>query len=527
MFTPLGTTPLEMAWARGLATCASRAPSLAAASHTSQLRLMDLSIDRLRDILVSDGKPAFRATQIAEQLYKRVDARGKPVAPLTSFSGMLNLPASDRQAFAEAFTLASGTFDQRHISSDGTIKWLYASPSDSATVETVFIPDFRARRGTVCVSSQVGCTLACRFCRTGTQPLARNLTAGDIVGQVLLAMREVDGARERWKQQQHGLGGSPVDLSTYPPPVNRVVMMGQGEPLMNYRSVLTALDTMTHRHGLRLAPHHITLSTAGVAPLLPRLASEGPPGLRLAVSLHAPNDELRAQLMDINDRWPITDVMAAVGEYMRISLERLVSASGPRSGSNRSRGTASSSFNRTSTGSDDEEGLDSDGDDEDDDDSPLLTAASSPSQRHNSRGRARVSFEYIGLKCNTQPQHAEQLLAVVRKAGIPLSMTHVNLIPFNQWPREEGEEGSSSCNSSSGLKPQALAPLPPGLLDPAPLPQLLAFQRRLTSGGMRATMRTPRGSDILGACGQLKSEVQRGMKDANGMRAKTVPVAAE
>jgi 23S rRNA (adenine2503-C2)-methyltransferase len=305
------------------------------------------------------------------------------------FESMTNLAGDFRKTLEDRFILARPEIVTEQISTDGTRKWLFRT-GPGIEFETVYIPE--KDRGTLCVSSQVGCTLTCRFCHTGTQKLVRNLTPDEIVGQLLVA--------------RDSLGDWP---STAPGrKVTNVVMMGMGEPLYNFDNVKAALAIVTDGDGLALSKRRVTLSTAGVVPMIARAGAEI--GSGLAISLHAVNDELRDVIVPINKKYPIAELMAAIRAYPGAS---------------------------------------------------------------NSR---RVTFEYVMLKgVNDSLAEARELVRLV--AGIPAK---INLIPFNAWPGAPYE-----CSDWS---------------------QIEKFAEIVNKAGYASPVRTPRGRDIMAACGQLKSE---------------------
>jgi 23S rRNA (adenine2503-C2)-methyltransferase len=351
--------------------------------NDSRLDLVGLGRGQLADLLVAMGEPRFRGKQLWHWIYHR-GAR--------DFAAMTTLAKDLRVRLAERFTLRRPDVALEQNSADGTRKWLL-SFADNARAEAVYIPE--ADRGALCVSSQVGCTLTCRFCHTGTQKLVRNLTSAEIVGQVLVA-RDFYGewptpCGQRW--------------------ISNIVLMGMGEPLFNYDNVAAALKIVMDPEGIAISRRRITLSTAGVVPLIPRVGAEL--GVKLAVSLHAATDELRDVLVPLNRKYPIAELMAACRAY---------------------------------PGAD------------------------------NAR---RITFEYVMLKgVNDAPADARGLAKLVR--GIPCKF---NLIPFNPWPGAPFE-----CS---------------------PLQAMERFARILNDAGYTAPVRTPRGRDIMAACGQLRSASER------------------
>jgi 23S rRNA (adenine2503-C2)-methyltransferase len=349
-----------------------------------QRYLIGLSFEALRDALIAEGVAPKEAQMRARQLWNWVYVHGA-----RDFGRMSNLAKSFRAFAAERFMLERPELVSEQISSDGTRKWLLRS-GPGIEYETVFIPE--PGRGTLCVSSQVGCTLNCRFCHTGTQKLVRNLTAAEIVGQVLIA-RDALGDWPSTGQNRR---------------LTNVVMMGMGEPLYNFDNVKTALAIVADGDGLALSKRRITLSTAGVVPLIARAGAEI--GGALAISLHAVRDELRDVLVPLNRKYPLAELMAAVRAYPGLSNAR------------------------------------------------------------------RVTFEYAMLKdVNDSLADARALVRLV--SGIPAK---INLIPFNPWPGAPYE-----CSSWERIE---------------------AFAEIVNRAGYASPVRTPRGRDIMAACGQLRSE---------------------
>jgi 23S rRNA (adenine2503-C2)-methyltransferase len=314
---------------------------------------------------------------------------------------MSDLGKPVRAQFADMFSLGRPAVTQRLKSSDGTIKWLLRF-ADGSEAETVYIPD--RHRGTLCISSQVGCTLTCSFCHTGTQKLVRNLTPGEICGQVLLAMDELGD----WP------AGKPERRLT------NIVLMGMGEPLFNYENVAKAMRIVMSGEGVGLSKRRITLSTSGVVPEIARAGADL--GVNLAISLHAVRDELRDELVPINRKYPLAELIEACRNYPGLSNAR------------------------------------------------------------------RITWEYVMLDgVNDSDEDCAALLKLIK--GIP---SKLNLIPFNPWP------GSPyACSSDDRIE---------------------AFAAKVLKAGYASPVRTPRGRDILAACGQLKSasERQRGQRTGTG-----------
>ena len=341
-----------------------------------------LGLDRaeLAAELAAIGAPPFRARQLWHWIYHR-GAR--------DFAAMTSLAKDFRAALAERHVIGRPAVARDLQSVDGTRKWLLRF-SDGQEVEAVHIPE--EDRGTLCVSSQVGCTLTCRFCHTGTQRLVRNLTAPEIVGQIMLA-RDALG---EWP--------SPTDGRL----ISNIVLMGMGEPLYNFDNVAKALAIVMDGEGISISKRRITLSTAGVVPMIARCGAEL--GVNLAISLHAVTDELRDRIVPINRKYPIVELMAACRAYPGLSNAR------------------------------------------------------------------RITFEYVMLKdVNDSPADARALVRLL--AGVPAK---VNLIPFNPWPGAPFE-----CASDAAIA---------------------HFSQIVFDAGYASPVRTPRGQDIMAACGQLKSE---------------------
>jgi 23S rRNA (adenine2503-C2)-methyltransferase len=325
-----------------------------------------------------------------------------------SFDEMSDVSKDLRAKLDAGFTLARPEIVSEQVSIDGTRKWLLRLPrrgheARAPEIETVYIPE--ADRGTLCISSQVGCTLTCSFCHTGTQRLVRNLEAAEIVGQILLARDRIGD----WP------GASPPADGRLLPDTERkitnIVLMGMGEPLYNFEHVRDAMEIAADGEGLSVSKRRITLSTSGVVPEIERWGREA--GTMLAISLHATRDELRDRLVPINKRYPIAELMAACRAYPGLSNAR------------------------------------------------------------------RVTFEYVMLKgVNDSLADAKALVRLL--AGIPAK---INLIPFNPWPGSAYE-----CSDWETIE---------------------RFAEVVNRAGYASPVRTPRGRDILAACGQLRSESVR------------------
>lgn len=351
--------------------------------------LAGLSRKALADAIVQAGacEPA-KAKMRASQAHRWIHHHG-----VTDFDRMTNVAKEARAALTERFTLARPEVVDRQVSRDGTRKWLLRF-APGVEAETVYIPDV-GRAGALCVSSQVGCTLNCTFCHTGTQPLVRNLSAQEIVGQVLVAKDDL----AEWPSDREDRR------------LSNIVFMGMGEPLYNLDNVAEAMDAISDDEGVALSRRRITVSTSGVVPRLKELGERTQ--AMLAISLHATNDDLRNELVPLNKRYPIAELMDAIRAYPGLSNAR------------------------------------------------------------------RVTFEYVMLKgVNDSPAEARALVQLLK--GVPAK---VNLIPFNPWP------GSPYACSDWGT--------------------IERFAAILNRAGYASPIRTPRGRDILAACGQLKSESEK------------------
>ena len=254
--------------------------------------LIGLALPEVVTTITANDLPAFRAKQIWHWIYKR---------GVRNFTDMINLPKDVRVLLAEKYSIERPDAVTSLRSTDGTIKWLL-SLSDGQQIETVFIPE--AKRGTLCVSSQVGCTLTCKFCHTGTQPLVRNLSAHEILQQIMFARDALD----EWPRSGEGKQ-QPDDVSK----LTNIVIMGMGEPLFNYNNIVQALKICMDPDGLAVSKRRITLSTSGIASMIRQCGDDL--GVNLAVSLHASTDEIRSKLMPINKKYPLAEVLDACRTY--------------------------------------------------------------------------------------------------------------------------------------------------------------------------------------------------------------------
>ncbi|MBB3286590.1 MULTISPECIES: 23S rRNA (adenine(2503)-C(2))-methyltransferase RlmN [Rhizobium] len=351
----------------------------------------------LKEKGVADKQIKMRVSQLWNWIYVR---------GVSDFDAMANVSKDMREMLKTHFTIARPEIVEEQVSNDGTRKWLLRFPPRGAgrpvEVESVYIPE--EGRGTLCISSQVGCSLTCSFCHTGTQRLVRNLTAEEILSQLLLARDRLGDFPDREAPQG-------TIMPAEGRKVSNIVMMGMGEPLYNFDSVKTALLIASDGDGLSLSKRRITLSTSGVVPEIYRTGDEI--GVMLAISLHAVRDDLRDMLVPINKKYPLKELMDACRAYPGLSNAR------------------------------------------------------------------RITFEYVMLKgVNDSLEDAKGLIQLLK--GIPAK---INLIPFNPWPGTNYQ-----CSDWE---------------------QIEKFADFINSAGYASPIRTPRGRDILAACGQLKSESER------------------
>jgi 23S rRNA (adenine2503-C2)-methyltransferase len=366
------------------------APQPATAARKESL--IGLGRPALAERLAALGVPERQRRMRVSQLWSWMYVRG-----VTDFDVMTDIAKELRAEFAAHYTLARPEIVTEQVSVDGTRKWLLRL-DDGKEVETVYIPE--EDRGTLCISSQVGCTLNCSFCHTGTQRLVRNLTTGEIVGQIMLA-------RDRIGDWPGAVPPDPRGLPDTERKITNVVLMGMGEPLYNFDNVRDACAIASDGEGLSISKRRITLSTSGIVPEIPRWGEEA--GTMLAISLHAVRDELRNELVPINKKWPLKDLLEACRAYPGLSNAK------------------------------------------------------------------RITFEYVMLKgVNDSVEDAKALVRLLAK--IPAK---INLIPFNPWPGAPYE-----C---------------------ADWEQIEKFAEVVNRAGYASPVRSPRGRDIMAACGQLKS----------------------
>lgn len=364
---------------------------------TIKVNLLGLSPSKLEDFFEEIGEKRFRATQVLKWIHQ---------LGATSFDEMTNISKALRAKLSEMAEIRDPEVVLENISKDGTRKWVIRTDGGSC-VETVLIPE--NGRATLCVSSQIGCSLDCSFCSTGKQGFNRNLSAAEIIGQVRVAIRSF----------------GPFDPSG-DRRVTNVVLMGMGEPLMNFNNVVDATELMMEDNAYGLSKRRVTLSTAGVVPALDKLAEVS--DVSLAVSLHAPNDELRNELVPINRRYPINELIDSCNRY----LDSL-----------------------------------------------------------NDKRVATVEYTLIA-GVNDQPEHARQLVKLLRRLPSKL-----NLIPFNPFPNSDYKRPSESA--------------------------ILAFKQVMLNGGVLTTVRKTRGDDVDAACGQLVGQVA----DRTRRSQKYIPVVQE
>jgi 23S rRNA (adenine2503-C2)-methyltransferase len=273
----------------------------------SRANLLDFTLPRLTEWLAAQGEKPFRARQV----FKWIHQRG-----VADFDGMTDIAKSLREKLKDCAEVRPPAILSEHLSADGTVKWLFDVGVGNG-IETVFIPE--DDRGTLCVSSQVGCALDCKFCSTGRQGFNRDLTVGEIVGQLWVAnkrLEELGNTRTGVRPQAHEPGSDPRE-HTSPRPVTNVVMMGMGEPLNNFAPVTDAMEVMLDDHAYGLSRRRVTLSTSGVVPHIRKLKERLP--VALAVSLHAPNDAIRSRIMPINDAYPIATLLEACRDYLEVA----------------------------------------------------------------------------------------------------------------------------------------------------------------------------------------------------------------
>ena len=370
-----------------------------------KMNIVGLTRSALRDALIDMGTPEKQSKMRVNQIWQWVYQWG-----VRDFHAMTNLAKAYRAQLDDVFEIAVPEIVSKNVSADGTRKYLVRI-AGGHEVEVVYIPE--TDRGTLCISSQVGCTLTCSFCHTGTQKLVRNLTAGEIIGQLMLA-RDV---LVDWHQPGVGTGDAGPRL------LSNIVLMGMGEPLYNFEGVRDAMKIAMDGEGIALSRRRITLSTSGVVPEIAKTAEEI--GCLLAVSFHATTDEVRNKLVPINKRWNIETLLDALREYPKKS---------------------------------------------------------------NSE---RITFEYVMLKdVNDSDEDARRLVKLIK--GIPAK---INLIPFNEWPGAPYERSDWS--------------------------RIEAFADIIYKAGYASPLRTPRGEDIMAACGQLKSATERARKSRAQIAAET------
>ena len=365
------------------------------------MNLVGLTPAQMPDVLIEHGTNEKQAKMRVGQIWQWIYEKG-----VRDFAVMSNLAKTYRAELAEHFVIEVPEVVSKQVSLDGTRKYLMRI-AGGHEVETVYIPE--EDRGTLCISSQVGCTLTCSFCHTGTQKLVRNLTTAEIIGQVLVARDDLG----EWPEP-----GAPKNETRL---LSNIVLMGMGEPLYNFDNVRDAMKIAMDPEGISLSRRRITLSTSGVVPEIAKTAQEI--GCQLAISFHATTDEVRDKLVPINKKWNITELLDALRTYPKVS---------------------------------------------------------------NSE---RITFEYVMLKdVNDTDADARRLVKLIK--GIPAK---INLIPFNEWPGSPYERSDWS--------------------------RIEAFADIIYKAGYASPIRTPRGEDIMAACGQLKSATERARKSKKAIEA--------
>ena len=365
------------------------------------MNLVGLTRAQMRDVLIEHGTPEKQAKMRVGQIWQWIYEKG-----VRDFAVMSNLAKTYRAELAEHFVIEVPEVVSKQVSLDGTRKYLMRI-AGGHEVETVYIPE--EDRGTLCISSQVGCTLTCSFCHTGTQKLVRNLTTAEIIGQVLVARDDLG----EWPEQ-----GAPKNETRL---LSNIVLMGMGEPLYNFDNVRDAMKIAMDPEGISLSRRRITLSTSGVVPEIAKTAQEI--GCQLAISFHATTDEVRDKLVPINKKWNIAELLDALRTYPKVS---------------------------------------------------------------NSE---RITFEYVMSKdVNDTDADARRLVKLIK--GIPAK---INLIPFNEWPGSPYERSDWA--------------------------RIEAFADIIYKAGYASPIRTPRGEDIMAACGQLKSATERARKSKKAIEA--------
>jgi len=348
--------------------------------------LVGMTLTDLHSILSLTKFKTYRASQIYAFLYR---LRG------SKWWDAEALPKDMRTWLADSYSIDAGKIGERHDSEDGLTRRYIIETETRSKMETVIVRNEQTDRKTLCVSSQLGCSLACTFCYTGTQSFRKNLTSGEILAQFMVHSGSHAG---------------------HPTPITNVVFMGQGEPLYNWRNVAAAVEILTDPKGLGLGHSKVTISTSGIAPLIPKIGSEL--GVGLAISLHAPNDSLRSRLMAINNTYPLPVLMESCKAFLEAS--------------------------------------------------PAATR--------------RISFEYVMLRGLNDSSDLAAELSALLKSNFDPQHVHVNLLPFNEWPG-----APYKCSPVSVIE---------------------AFKNILTLRGIACTVRTPKGRDIMAACGQLSANSQ-------------------
>jgi 23S rRNA (adenine2503-C2)-methyltransferase len=382
------------------------------------VNLLDYDLRGLTDFCASIGEKPFRARQLVRWIHQLREA---------DFARMTDLAGPLRARLSQVAMVRPPEVVSESTASDGTRKWLLSVGTGNG-IETVFIPE--VSRGTLCISSQVGCALECSFCSTGRQGFNRNLTTGEIIGQLWLANKLLSDGRPNADSRRERI-------------ISNVVMMGMGEPLANFDNVVSALYIMLDDYGYGMSRRRVTVSTSGIVPNIDRLRAECP--VALAISLHAPSDELRDRLVPINRKYPLRELMAACRRYVDATPADASPAGGRATGELMP--------------------------------ASIIPAALAHKWKRDGAPRDFITFEYVMLEgVNDRVEQARELIVLTR--DVPCKF---NLIPFNPFP-------------NSGYRRSGSA-------------QIRAFQETLMAAGLIATVRKTRGEDIDGACGQLAGQV--------------------
>jgi 23S rRNA (adenine2503-C2)-methyltransferase len=407
--------------------------------RANKVNLLGMTRKELETYFESIGEKKFRAAQVTKWIHQ---------LGVTDFNEMSNLAGSLREKLSRLAYVAAPEVVHREFAKDGTRKWVFrVGEGAGSLVETVLIP--AEGRKTLCISSQVGCALDCSFCSTGKQGFQRDLLPAEIIGQL-------------WVANQSYMEDTPVGERTRT--VTNVVMMGMGEPLLNFKPVVASMQLMLDDHAYGMSKRRVTLSTSGIVPMIDKLGDEI--DVALAISLHAPNDELRNELVPINKKYPLVELMAAARRY--------VERGAPLSDKSAQHKATQAKMAQKAATKVDDDSIDNQDD------------ALEPSRKKH------VTIEYVMLDgVNDQPHHAKQLIQLLN--DLP---SKINLIPFNPFPHAPYERSSRN--------------------------RIMAFQQTLSDAGYVCTVRMTRGDDIDAACGQLVGQVADRTRRAEKWKQKIV-----